>query len=35
MTRLEMKNCNMIVTEKQQKYQHHHLEKLALGEHGK
>ena len=25
---LEMKNCNMILTEKQQKYQHYHLEKL-------
>ena len=23
-----MKNCNMILTEKQQKYQHYHLEKL-------
>ena len=28
MTRLEMKNYNMILTEKLQKYQHHHLEKL-------
>ena len=28
MIRLEMKNCNMILTEKQQKYQHYHLEKL-------
>ena len=28
MIRLEMKNCNMILTEKQQKYQHHHLQKL-------
>ena len=27
MIRLEMKNCNMILTEKQQKYQHYHLEK--------
>ena len=26
--RLEMKNCNMILTEKQQKYQHYHPEKL-------
>ena len=25
---LEMKNCNAILTEKQQKYQHYHLEKL-------
>ena len=24
----KMKNCNMILTEKQQKYQHFHLEKL-------
>ena len=28
MIRLEMKNCNMILTEKQQKYQHYYLEKL-------
>ena len=28
MIRLEMKNCNMIVTEKQKKYQNFHLEKL-------
>ena len=28
MARLEMKNDNMILTDKQQKYQHHHLEKL-------
>ena len=28
MTRLEMKKCNMILTEKQQKYQLYHLEKL-------
>ena len=28
MIRLEMKNCNIILTEKQQKYQHYHLEKL-------
>ena len=28
MIRLEMKNCDMILTEKQQKYQHYHLEKL-------
>ena len=27
MIRLEMKNCNMILTEKQQKYQHCHQEK--------
>ena len=27
--KLEMKNCNMILTEEQQKYQHYHLEKLA------
>ena len=26
--RLEMKKCSMILTEKQQKYQHNHLEKL-------
>ena len=25
---LEMKNCNIILTEKQKKYQHYHLEKL-------
>ena len=25
-----MKNCNMILTEKQQKYQHFHLEKLII-----
>ena len=24
---LEMKNCNMILIEKQQKYQHNHLDK--------
>ena len=28
MIRLEMKNCNMILTEKHQKYQLYHLEKL-------
>ena len=28
MIRLEMKNCNMIFTEKRQKYKHYHLEKL-------
>ena len=28
MIRLEMKNCNMIFTEEQQKCQHYHLEKL-------
>ena len=28
MIKLEMKNYNMILTEKQQKYQHYHLEKL-------
>ena len=28
MIRLEMKNCNMILTEKEQKYQHHHPQKL-------
>ena len=27
-TRLELKKCNMILTEKQQKYQHYYLEKL-------
>ena len=28
MIKLDMKNYNMILTEKQQKYQHYHLEKL-------
>ena len=28
MIRLEEKKCNIILTEKQQKYQHYHLEKL-------
>ena len=28
MIRLEMKNCNIILTEKQQKYQHYHQVKL-------
>ena len=28
MVRLEMKNCNMILTEKQQRYQHCNQEKL-------
>ena len=28
MTRLEMKNCNTILAERQQKYQHYHLDKL-------
>ena len=28
MVRLEIENWNMILTEKQQKYQHNHLEKL-------
>ena len=28
MINLEFKNCKMILTEKQQKYQHYHLEKL-------
>ena len=28
MIRLEIKNYNKILTEKQQKYQHYHLEKL-------
>ena len=28
MIRLEIKNCNMILTEKHQKYQHYHLEKI-------
>ena len=27
MIRLEMKNCNTILTEKQQKYQHYHMGK--------
>ena len=27
MIKLEMNNCNMILTEKQQKYQNYHLEK--------
>ena len=29
MARLQMKNCNVILTEKQQKYQYYHLEKLT------
>ena len=29
MIRFEIKNCNMILTEKQQKYQHYHPEKHA------
>ena len=29
MIRLEIKNCNMILTEKQQKLQHCHLEKFV------
>ena len=28
MIKLEMKNHNLVLTEKQQKYQHNHLEKL-------
>ena len=28
MMKLEMKNCNMILTDKHQKYQHYHLEKM-------
>ena len=28
MIKLEMENCNMILTEKQQKHHHYHLEKL-------
>ena len=28
MIKLEMKNCNVILTGKPQKYQHYHLEKL-------
>ena len=28
MIRLEMKNCNIMLTEKQQKFQHYHLENL-------
>ena len=28
MIRLEVKSCNIKLTEKQQKYQHYHLEKL-------
>ena len=28
MKRLEMKNCNMMLIEKQKKYQHYRLEKL-------
>ena len=28
MITLETKNCNMMLTEKQQKHQHYHLEKL-------
>ena len=30
MIKLEMKNYNMILTEKQQKYQHYHLEKFII-----
>ena len=30
MIRLEMKNCNIILTEKEQKYHHHHLEKIWI-----
>ena len=29
MVKLEMKNCNRILTEKQKKYQHYHLKKLV------
>ena len=32
MIRLEIKNYNMILTEKQQKYQHCHMEKLVKRE---
>ena len=32
MIRLEMKNCNMILTEKLQKYEHYHLVKLIKNE---
>ena len=32
MIRLEVKNCNMILTENQQKYQHYHPEKLINNE---
>ena len=32
MIRLQMKNCNMILTEKQQKYQHNHFGKLKKNE---
>ena len=28
--RLDMKNCNTILTEKQRKYQHYQLEKLLI-----
>ena len=28
MMKLEMKNCNMILTDKHQKYQHYHPEKV-------
>ena len=28
MTRLEMKNCNMVLTEKKRKYKHYHQVKL-------
>ena len=30
MMRLEMQTCNTILTEKQQKYQHHNLQKLSM-----
>ena len=28
MRRFDMKNCNMIIADKQQKYQHYHMEKM-------
>ena len=31
MIRLEMKNCNMILTKKHKKYRHYHKEKLIKG----
>ena len=32
MIRLDMENCNMILTEKHHKYQYYHQEKLAIYE---
>ena len=35
MLRLQMKNCNMILAEKQQKFQHYHLDKFTYSPLGK